>query len=159
MTKKRYWLPITKMRFFLAVHLVMMNSTQIMLKRRAELLVKQNLTDCQKNSRRGGRTVTGHFWGILINHAHPAIALGVLSFTDYEESDLDHFAFYSRIDKNLLSKNVAEMENQYLLQAVQQSSASIVITDLEGKIRYVNPKFEEVSGYSFEELRNQNPGF
>lgn len=124
----------------------------------AELFSETKPYRLSKEFRRGGRTVTGHFLGYpLINHAHPAIALGVLSFTDYEESDLDHFALYAESIKNLLSKNVAEMENQYLLQAVQQSSASIVITDLEGKIRYVNPKFEEVSGYSFEELRNQNP--
>ncbi len=124
----------------------------------AELFSETKPYRLSKEFRRGGRTVTGHFLGFpLTGHSHPAIALGVLSFTDYDESDLDHFALYAESIKNLLSKNVAEMENQYLLLAVQQSSASIVITDLQGKIRYVNPKFIEVTGYSFEEVRNQNP--
>ncbi|MBK7865859.1 MAG: PAS domain S-box protein [Ignavibacteriales bacterium] len=124
----------------------------------AELFSESKPYRLSKEFKRGGRTVTGHFLGYPYTvHSHPAIALGVLSFSDYEDSDLDHFSLYAESIKNLLSKNVAEMENQYLLLAVQQSSASIVITDLEGKIRYLNPKFEEVSGYSFAELRNQNP--
>ena len=34
---------------------------------------------------------------------------------------------------------------------------SVVITDDEGDIQYVNPQFENVSGYSYSELINQNP--
>lgn len=124
----------------------------------AELFSASKPYKISKEFKRGGRTVTGHFMGFpLKGYSLPAIALGVLSFSEYDESDLDHFALYAESIKNLISKNVAELENQYLLMAVQQSSASIVITDIQGKIRYVNPKFEEVTGYSFEEVRNQNP--
>jgi PAS domain S-box-containing protein len=42
-------------------------------------------------------------------------------------------------------------------RAVEQSPASIVVTDLEGSIEYVNPKFEEVSGYSAAEAIGRNP--
>ena len=38
-----------------------------------------------------------------------------------------------------------------LLQAISHSPASIVITDTNGKIEYVNPKFTEVTGYSSED--------
>ena len=41
--------------------------------------------------------------------------------------------------------------------AVQQSPVSVVITDLEGRITYVNHKFSEVSGYSLAECLGQNP--
>jgi PAS domain S-box-containing protein len=34
---------------------------------------------------------------------------------------------------------------------------SVVITDDKGDIQYVNPKFENVSGYSYSELLNKNP--
>lgn len=44
-----------------------------------------------------------------------------------------------------------------LTRAVEQSPASIVITDLDGKIEYVNPKFCKSSGYSMEEVIGQNP--
>lgn len=42
-------------------------------------------------------------------------------------------------------------------QAVEQSMASIVITDLKGNIEYVNPAFTKVTGYSKEEAIGQNP--
>lgn len=43
--------------------------------------------------------------------------------------------------------------------AVEQSPASVVICNREGLIEYVNPKFEEVSGYSASEIRGKNPNF
>ncbi|MEB3882234.1 EAL domain-containing protein [Lyngbya sp. CCY1209] len=42
-------------------------------------------------------------------------------------------------------------------RACDQSPVSIVITDSEGNIEYVNPKFEEVTGYSAAEVLGQNP--
>ncbi|HTY59501.1 MAG TPA: PAS domain S-box protein, partial [Bacteroidota bacterium] len=44
-----------------------------------------------------------------------------------------------------------------LSRAVEQSASSIVITDLEGKIEYVNPKFTQLTGYTLEEARGKNP--
>lgn len=43
-----------------------------------------------------------------------------------------------------------------LSRAVEQSPASVVITDLNGNIEYVNPKFTEVTGYSLAEVKNKN---
>jgi len=43
-----------------------------------------------------------------------------------------------------------------LSRAIEQSPVSIVITDTEGSIEYVNPKFNETSGYSYEEVIGQN---
>ncbi len=40
---------------------------------------------------------------------------------------------------------------------VEQSPASIMITDVEGRIEYVNPRFIELSGYSATEVMGQNP--
>ena len=44
-----------------------------------------------------------------------------------------------------------------LMQMVEQSPACIVMTDTQGNIEYVNPKFTELSGYTFAEVRGQNP--
>jgi PAS domain S-box-containing protein len=41
--------------------------------------------------------------------------------------------------------------------AVEQSPVTIVITDTEGRIEYVNPKFTELTGYSGPEVLGQNP--
>jgi PAS domain S-box-containing protein len=46
---------------------------------------------------------------------------------------------------------------QQLTRAVDQSPASVVITDLEGNIQYVNRKFTEITGYTFEEVHGRNP--
>ncbi|MFZ5941313.1 MAG: PAS domain-containing protein [Bacteroidota bacterium] len=51
-----------------------------------------------------------------------------------------------------------EEQLRTLMRAVDQSPASIVITDLDGKIEYVNQKFVRLSGYTFQEVRDKNPG-
>jgi nitrogen fixation negative regulator NifL len=48
-------------------------------------------------------------------------------------------------------------EVRKLLRAVEQSPASIVITDTSGTIEYVNPAFTKASGYSVAEAIGQNP--
>jgi len=42
-------------------------------------------------------------------------------------------------------------------QAILQSPIAIIITDLDGTIEFVNPKFSEYCGYSYEEAIGQNP--
>lgn len=53
----------------------------------------------------------------------------------------------------LKSKN----ELEKLSIAVKQSPATIVITDTEANIEYVNPKFTNLTGYTFEEAIGKNP--
>ncbi len=50
-----------------------------------------------------------------------------------------------------------ELDLRKLGRALEQSPASVVITDTNGVIEYVNPKFEEISGYSSDEAIGQNP--
>jgi PAS domain S-box-containing protein len=42
-------------------------------------------------------------------------------------------------------------------RALEQISTSVIITNLDGSIEYVNPKFTEVTGYTFAEVRGKNP--
>jgi diguanylate cyclase (GGDEF)-like protein/PAS domain S-box-containing protein len=42
-------------------------------------------------------------------------------------------------------------------QAVENSPVSVVITDIQGKITYVNPQFTQLTGYSADEAMGQNP--
>jgi len=44
-----------------------------------------------------------------------------------------------------------------LSRAVEQSPVSIVITDPEGRIEYVNPRFEMATGYLLPDIIGQNP--
>ena len=48
-------------------------------------------------------------------------------------------------------------ELRKLSQATENSPASVVVTDKNGTIEYVNPTFSEVTGYSAEEAIGQNP--
>ncbi|MFT5710831.1 MAG: diguanylate cyclase (GGDEF)-like protein/PAS domain S-box-containing protein [Halioglobus sp.] len=41
--------------------------------------------------------------------------------------------------------------------AVEQAPVSVVITDLDGSIEYVNEAFEELTGYSIDDVRGKNP--
>ena len=44
-----------------------------------------------------------------------------------------------------------------LSRAVEQSPASVIITDTDGNIEYVNPKFTATTGYEVEEVLGKNP--
>jgi len=62
----------------------------------------------------------------------------------------------------VLSKNITERkQNEHRLiqlsQAVEQSSASIEITDLNGKIEYVNQQFLTSTGFTYDEVIGANP--
>ncbi len=46
---------------------------------------------------------------------------------------------------------------QLLYSAINQSHDSVVITDADAKIEYVNPAFSRITGYSYEEVIGQNP--
>ncbi len=48
-------------------------------------------------------------------------------------------------------------ELRVLSQAVEQSPASTIITDLDGRIEYVNPRFEVITGYTAEEVKGRTP--
>jgi hypothetical protein len=57
----------------------------------------------------------------------------------------------------LAALEIAEQNLRRLSTAVEQSPASIVITDLDGNISYVNFAFSVTSGYFADEVIGQNP--
>ncbi len=48
-------------------------------------------------------------------------------------------------------------DNELLADVVRQATESIVVTDLDGNIEYVNPAFERVTGYAASEVLGRNP--
>ena len=58
---------------------------------------------------------------------------------------------------NITERKQIEDRLKKLSCAVEQSVCSIVITDEKGTIQYVNPKFTEMTGYSYDEAIGKNP--
>ena len=58
--------------------------------------------------------------------------------------------------QDITERKNAEFELQKLRRSVENSSASIIITDTEGKIEYVNPGFSDTTGFSREEAVGLN---
>ncbi|MBI4388631.1 MAG: PAS domain S-box protein [Nitrospinae bacterium] len=59
--------------------------------------------------------------------------------------------------RGITERKTLESDLRKLARAVEQSPSSVVITDVWGRIEYVNPSFEAASGYSFEEVIGKNP--
>ena len=59
--------------------------------------------------------------------------------------------------RDITEEKQAQEKLRQLSRAVEQSPASVVITDTDGNIEYVNPKFTQLTGYSLEESLGQNP--
>lgn len=64
---------------------------------------------------------------------------------------------YRGVSRDISKRHLAEKELLKLSAVVQQSPNTIIITDLKGKMEYINPAGCSVSGYSFEELIGNNP--
>ncbi|MCC7373561.1 MAG: PAS domain S-box protein [Verrucomicrobiales bacterium] len=61
------------------------------------------------------------------------------------------------ITRDISARRRAEQQLRMLSRAVDQSPASIVITDLTGSIEYVNAAFTTVTGYERAEVVGKNP--
>jgi PAS domain S-box-containing protein len=66
---------------------------------------------------------------------------------------------YLGVVRDISERKKVDEKLKQLSQVVEQSPASVVITDLKGNIQYVNQKFISVTGYSLEELIGKNPRY
>jgi PAS domain S-box-containing protein len=51
----------------------------------------------------------------------------------------------------------SEKQLKLLSRAIEHTPVSVVITDKNGSIEYVNPKFSALTGYSIDEVKGKNP--
>ena len=76
---------------------------------------------------------------------------------DFPFTDTDGSPLILEMDMNVTGRRRAEEELHKLSSAVEQAADSVVITDCQGRIEYVNPAFERLTGYSRDEAMGQNP--
>ena len=84
------------------------------------------------------------------------IIIGLMSAAIIELEGTMHII---SITRDITERKKAEQELKLLSRAIKQSPVSIVITNKTGDIEYTNPKFSELTGYSFDEIKGENPRF
>ncbi len=90
---------------------------------------------------------------------------------DYNERDVALVAYVADVIWSIVERKRSEEQLQLyqqrletqnlklrkLSRAIEQSASTILITDPEGTIEYVNPAFTRITGYTVEEAQGQNP--
>ena len=62
-----------------------------------------------------------------------------------------------KLTEEISERRRAENNLRKVSRAVEQSPAMTIITDIEGKIEYANPRFTQVTGYALEEIFGKTP--
>lgn len=65
--------------------------------------------------------------------------------------------YFSTISRDITERKQMEEKLRKLSMVIEQSVNIVFITDVNGNIEYVNPMFEQVTGYRKEEAIGQNP--
>jgi diguanylate cyclase (GGDEF)-like protein/PAS domain S-box-containing protein len=81
---------------------------------------------------------------------------GVLKYVEVSARQLPDGNFQG-IVRDITERKRAEEKLRQLSSAVEHSPSAIVITDANGHIEYINPKFTALTGFTFEELRGKTP--
>jgi two-component system, cell cycle sensor histidine kinase and response regulator CckA len=86
-------------------------------------------------------------------------SLCVVYNTNYQPTDDDRriLGIIASAIGNEDMRKQAEAELNRLMTAIEQTPESVVITDTQGRILYVNPVFEKVTGYTRAEAIGRNP--
>ena len=100
---------------------------------------------------------------VVVPMAYQGVLIGCLGFDSvkceksWKKEDFLLLKTVADIFANALARQSADEKLRQLSSAVEQSANSIVITDNQGTIEYVNPRFTQLTGYRFEEAIGQTP--
>ncbi len=75
-----------------------------------------------------------------------------------KDNDGNYVGFIESFD-DITERKQTEEQLRKLSYAVEQSPVAIMITNIQGDIEYVNPKFCSITGYSDDEAIGKNPRF
>lgn len=80
-------------------------------------------------------------------------------FTLIEYDELGNAIFLNGFITDITDKINTDRRLEILTKGIESSPATVVVTDIEGRLIYVNTKFEELTGYSFQEVKNKKLNF
>jgi len=73
------------------------------------------------------------------------------------DEDFDGTAIIEGFIADITERKRADKRLRRLMSAIEQTADSIVITEPDGTIQYVNPAFERITGYTVADAMGQNP--
>ena len=100
--------------------------------------------------------VTGDVTEIQITRPERSNAFGEMRSVPMRWDGQDNVLIFIQ---DISAHKRAEGDLRKLFQAIEQSPASVMITDVSGSIEYVNPKFCEMTGYTYPEVVGKTPKF
>lgn len=72
-----------------------------------------------------------------------------------QESKRSNYLFVAI--REVSDNNPLDVKHRKFMTVIEQTSATVVITNTKGDIEYVNPAYEQLTGYSVEEVIGRNP--
>ncbi len=94
--------------------------------------------------------------GDIQTHIYDLDFAGEKHFFDLRIAKLDDTSVLAII-RDVTQKQKSDLQLKKISQAIRQSSSTVVITDTDARIEYVNPKFTELTGYCSDEVMGENP--
>ncbi len=110
---------------------------------------KELLAEVKKNG-----NVNNYEISLVRSDGTPLYVLGNILGNFDESGELVSLREYT---VDITQRKLAEEFSAKLSRAVEQSPETIIITDKDGNIEYVNPTFTKVTGYTFQEVEGKNP--
>ncbi len=96
---------------------------------------------------------TGKHYQLQLNHKPHWFELSV-ALKNTDDPKNPRFIMLSR---DITDRKQVEQQLRTLSVAIEQGPTSVVITDLDANLEYVNPKFTQITGYSPAEVLGKNP--
>ncbi|MFO1489051.1 MAG: PAS domain S-box protein [Verrucomicrobiota bacterium] len=94
----------------------------------------------------------------VIDNGKVCIVFGVADKAEnYVEDDVKQLQLVANELHKIVSQRSVQRQLSQLSRAVEQASASILITDVNGVIEYVNPQFTKTTGFTLAEARGRTP--
>jgi PAS domain S-box-containing protein len=126
------------------------------------LLTKDDINKLISNGEAGMIGVIPEIWlGVPFKIGGAVFGVLVVQSYDnpnaYDQKSIEILEIVAHELSIFIKHSKAEEETLKLSTAIIQSPTIVVITDPNGNIEYVNPKFTEVTGYTLEEAKWKNP--